>query len=680
MGRRNLPAGTAVFRTTTAGARPGLKALGPVWGILAAGVLIAFAPVLNNGFVDWDDPAWVVNNLAFRGPGWEPFRYAFTTFTGGVYQPLGWLVQSFTYALFGLDPRGYHRVSLVFHALNVLLLHLLCVRLVARGMPGAAERLGGKLAWLCAIPVALYAVHPLRVEPVAWATAQAYLPSVTFALFATLAYLRAHPEPGIVRRSWLAAAYVLVVLAVLTKGSAVVLPVVFLILDAYPLGRLRPARSSWRPPLVEKLPILVVCLAFTAVAVAAKHSATGIEETAQPVLAGRIAQAAFGACFYLAKSVWPFGITAFYPRPERGDFGTPLFAACVAAVMLALAAALWQRTRRPWLATALAAYLVIAAPYLGLVRVGVTLAADRYSYAPVMAWVVVACAGLAALAERRWPRPALVPAGLGTLAVVCGLMVLCAAQCRVWTSSARLWGQAVAHAPWSAELHALCGSSLADEGKLDEAAAELREALRLRPDQFEANHDLGSVLDRLGQTNAAAAHLSEAVRLRPADPRARLSLGRVLLRQGHVDRAIDELNKAVEQNPASTEAHTTLADALALRGRLNEATAHYVQALRSDPNYSPARINLALTMARQGHPAAAADELREAIGRDPANADARFAHGAILLNLHRLDEATTEFATVLRLRPDHARARAFLEMSRAVSQQAARETPGRRRF
>src|SRR5262249_47360316 len=149
------------------------------------------------------------------------------------------------YEVFGLDPRGYHLVCLLLHVGNVVLLHLLCVRLLARRMPEVAERRGGALAWLCVVPVALYAVHPLRVELVAWASCQPYLTSVFFAMLATLAYLRAHPANGVFRRSWMIGSSVLVVLAVLAKGSAVVLPFVFLILDVYPLGRLGPECPSW---------------------------------------------------------------------------------------------------------------------------------------------------------------------------------------------------------------------------------------------------------------------------------------------------------------------------------------------------------------------------------------------------------------------------------------------------
>jgi Flp pilus assembly protein TadD len=494
---------------------------------------------------------------------------------------------------------------------------------------------------------------------------------------------------------------VLIVPAVLSTGSAVVLPFVFLILDAYPLGRLGPECPFWpavRKVLIEKGAILVFCLAFMAVAFAAKQLGVEPEVTAPPVLVGRVAQASFGACFYLAKTAWPFGVAAFYPRPERGDFQTPLFAACVAGVVVAVSAALWQRRKRPWLLAALAAYLVIASPYLGLMRVGVTLASDRYSYAPMMAWVVLGCAGLCRFARRRWSRPVLLGAGASTLVISFGLIALCSAQCRVWGSTEQLWAQALGHAEWSPELHRLMGTTLAKEGKLEQASAELREALRLRPHYFEATYGLGVLLDRRGETDAAIACLREAGRLRPKDATVHLSLGGALVQQGHVDeavalyrealqfqpnfpnlhfnlgvallhqrkvdQAIDELTRAVELRPWYTEAYNILGGAFALRGRLDEAVVQYQKAIRLDPDNSASRIDLGLTLARQGHSTEAITQLREAILRNRQNPEAHHVLGAILANLGRMREAAAEFEEVLRLRPDHAKARAFLAMAR----------------
>lgn len=680
---------------------PVLGKLWPVWAVLVACVWIAFSPALANGFVDWDDPVWIVENRAFQGLGWDQIRFAFSSLKGGVYQPLGWLIQSVTYAVYGLDPHGYHLVSLLFYIVNIVLLHLLCVRLLTRSVPELASRLGAALGWLCGLPVLLYAVHPLRVEVVAWASPQAYLPSITFSLLATLAYLRAHPSNGVFRRSWIIGSSLLVVLAVLTKGSAIVLPFVFLILDAYPLGRLgvgRPSRPAVRKIVLEKGPILVFCLVFTAVAFVAKLLWLDSEVTSGSILVGRIAQACFGACFYIAKTVWPFGLTAYYPRPEGENFWTPLFAACFGAVVLAAAAAVWLRTRWPWLLATLAAYLVIASPYLGLARVSLMMASDHYGDGPMMAWVVVGCAGLCKLASRRWPGPVLLGAGVATLAIACGLMSLCSAQCRVWSSNERLWSHALAQAPWSAELHDIMGSSLTDQGKLERAITELDEALRIRPRFFEASYHLGVALNLRGDTDAAVACFRDAGKLRPKDARVHLSLGGALMRQGKIDEAvelyregirlqpdfpnihfslgvalldqrkineaIDELTKAVKLRPWHAESHATLAGAFVLKGRQDDAVVQYQEALRLDPDQSTARINLGLALARQGRSAAAIAELREAVERDSRNPEAHHVLAAVLASSGRIREATGEFEEVLRLRPDHKRARAFLAMAR----------------
>jgi protein O-mannosyl-transferase len=697
MGRRNLP-GNAALKTAEV---PSLGKLWSVWGVLIACVWIAFSPALRNGFVDWDDPQWFLENDSFRGLGWEQLQFAFTSFKGGVYQPLGWLVQSLTYQLYGLDPRGYHLVSLVFHVANVVLLHLLCVRLLATRMPDAVARLGASFGWLCGIPVLLYAVHPLRVEMVAWASPQAYLPSITLSLLATLAYLQAHPSSGGFRRPWMIVSSFLIVLAVLTKGSAVVLPFVFLILDAYPLRRLGSGQLSWpavRSALLEKVPVLVFCFALTVVAFVAKYRWLDPEVTGQSVLVGRVAQTSFGACFYLVKTAWPFGITAYYPRPEGENFVTPLFGACVAGVMLLAAVAIRLRRKWPWLLAALAAYVLIASPYLGLARVSVTLASDRYCHAAMMAWVVIGCAGLCTLAKRRWTRPVLLGAGAGTLGIAGLLMTLCWAQCRVWESNEHLWSHALNSAKWSPELHHYMGTALAEDGKFDLAHAELREALRLRPQFPQATYDMGVLLDRRGETEAAVAYLREARALQPSDAMVHVTLGSILVRQGKVDeavslyreglrsqpnhanlhfnlgvalllqrkvdKAINELTQAVELRPWYAEAYAALGGAFVLKGRQDEAAIQYRKALRLDPNQSAARINLGLALAGQRRFAEAIVQLREAIRRDGENPDAHHVLGAVLVSVGRIREAAAEYEEVLRLRPDHAQARAFLATAR----------------
>jgi Tfp pilus assembly protein PilF len=430
------------------------------------------------------------------------------------------------------------------------------------------------------------------------------------------------------------------------------------------------------------------------VAFVAKYRWLDAEVTSQPVLVGRVAQASFGACFYLLKTAWPFGITAYYPRPEGENFVTPVFLACFTGIMLVAAAAIRMRQRWPWLLTALAAYVLIASPYLGLARVSVTLASDRYCHAAMMAWVVIGCAGLCSLARRRWSSPVLLGTGAGALGIAGLLMALCSAQCRVWESNEHLWSHALNHARWSPELHHYMGTALAEDGKLELAHAELREALRLRPQFPEATYDMGVLLDRRGETEEAIATLREAKALRPSDAMVHVTLGGILVQQGKVDeavalyreglrsgpnhpnlhynlgvalllqrkvdRAISELTKAVELRPWYAEAYAALGGACVLQGRQDEAAIQYRNALRLDPNHSASRINLGLALAGQRRFAEAIIQLREAIRRDRQNPDAHHVLGAVLVSVGRIKEAAAEYEEVLRLRPDHAQARAFL--------------------
>jgi hypothetical protein len=204
----------------------------------ALAVIAAFAPIVNNGFVGWDDQPNFEENPAFRGLGWPQLHWAWTTRLLGVYQPLSWMLFEAEYALGGLNPRVYHLTSLILLVLNALVLDALVVALLIRCRPEQYRRHPVAVHAGAAAAAALFMAHPLRVEVVAWASCQPYLPCALFLMLAVLAYLRAHPPEGPTRRGWALAALGLYVAAVLSKAVAVPLPLVFLILDVYPLRRL----------------------------------------------------------------------------------------------------------------------------------------------------------------------------------------------------------------------------------------------------------------------------------------------------------------------------------------------------------------------------------------------------------------------------------------------------------
>ena len=459
-------------------------------------VAVAFLPALGNGFVDWDDELNFLENSQYRGLGWPQVRWAWSTFLMGVYQPLAWLLLEAQYVLFRLDARGYHLTSLLLHAANAVALYALTAVLLVRCRPDPfldhpwARAAGAGLA------TALFAVHPLRVEAVAWASCQPYLPCALFALLAVLAYLRAVGDGPSPRWGWLAGSFALLVAAMLCKAAAVALPAVLILLDVYPLRRLGGGPGRWLGPAarrvwLEKVPFVALSLAFMGLTLAAKadaHTLSLMEDD----LGVRIARACYGTWFYLVKTVIPRDITALYPLPRRLDRYAPPFAMSVLATLAMTAGLLALRRRRPGLLAAWLSYLVLLAPSSGLVRIGPHLAADRYSYLSMAGLVVPVAAGLglAWASTRRARAVALVAVGVAIPALV----LLTWGQCRVWRTSASLWSHVLDHGGDGPTAHGGMGLALCNQGRYEEAMAHFDEAVRLGPDDPIAHSNRATLL------------------------------------------------------------------------------------------------------------------------------------------------------------------------------------------
>ena len=678
----------------------------PIGLAVAALAWFAFAPALGNGFVDVDDTENFLQNHAYRGLGWPQVVDAFTRPRVTVYQPLNSLLWSAVYLGWGLDPAGYHATGLALHALNAALLFALVLALLARRDPALLRERPREVAVGAGLAVAWFAAHPLRAETVAWATVQLYLTGACFALLATLAYLGAYPAEGAPRRRWrLGLAYALAIGGMLCMPGTVVLPALFLILDAAILGRIDlvagsaadRARRAGRL-VVEKLPVLAPALAVMAAAYWAKRSGKALPNLERDGPWGRLAQAGYGVWLYLGKTIAPIGVSAFYPRPEGGDFRSPVFAAAVLGVVLATVAVVALRRRVRWLPAAWAAYLLILAPHLGLIPVGKTIAADRYTYLASMVWVFPLAAGLARLGRRAPAGRARVAAAAVGLALVLGLAGLAREQTRTWHDSEALWSHAVACAPGSSQTHALKatalgeagrhdeavpeydaalalwdqdaetlvkrGASLAALGRLDEATASDRAALALRPDLHLAYLNLGVVEALRGRNAEAIAFYQEALNLAPALTPAYVKLGIARLQLGQAPEAEVSFLKAIDLAPWDVEAHTNLGAALALQKDLAGAIAEYQEALREDPNHVPALLNLGMAQAQSGHMDLAIPPLTTAAALAPGNADAHHTLGVILAGQGRLHEAAAEFDQALRARPDHEQAKLLLGMVR----------------
>jgi tetratricopeptide (TPR) repeat protein len=470
------------------------------WLVAVALVLLvvaAFSPALANGFIDWDDEPNFLRNSQYRGLGWPQVQWAWTTFLLGVYQPLAWLLLEAQYVLWGLDPRGYHLTSLLLHAANAVVVYALTATLLARCRPDIFLERPWARAVGAGSATALFAVHPLRVEPVAWASCQPYLPCTLFALLAVLAYLRAVGDGPSPRRGWLAGSLALFAAAMLCKAAAVGLPAVLVILDVYPLRRLGGGPGRWLGPSarrvwLEKLPFVALSLVFMGLAVAAKADARTLVLQEPDGFHARMARACFGTWFYLVKTAIPQDITAFYPLPARFDRYAPPFSLSVLATLAVSVGLLALRRRRPGLLAAWLSYLVLLAPSSGLVRIGNQIAADRYSYLAMAGLVVLAAAGLGLIwaSSRRGRAVAIIAVGVA----VPVLAVLTWGQCQVWRTSATLWSHVLDHGGASPTAHGGLGLALFNRGRYEEAMAHFDAAVRLGPNDPTGHNNRATLL------------------------------------------------------------------------------------------------------------------------------------------------------------------------------------------
>jgi tetratricopeptide (TPR) repeat protein len=539
-----------------------------VWAmcaLLVAGIVVAFLPILHNGFVNWDDDKNFVENLAYRGIGPSHIRWAWTTTLLGVYQPLAWMLLELQYAVWGMAPSGYHAVSIALHAATMLALYALTLVMLRRFGPAHAGD-DGRTTIVCAgVVILAFAVHPLRVESVAWVSCQPYLPCALLYILAVLAYLQAHQGPSR-RISWLVTCFALFVGALLFKAPAATMPVVLLLLDWYPLKRLGRERgessTGARRVLVEKLPFVALSLAFMVIALAAKRGAATFETLQlQPngFGAAQLATAGYDIWFYLAKTIHPAALDPYYPLPSGPHWWrAPDFLACMAGAVSVTGLLLWKARQWPALLVAWLAYLAILFPNLGLVTVSRQLAADRYSYIAMMPLVIMASAGSEAcwraLAPKRNGVMGLLAAG-----AVIFLMATTWTLSITWRDSEHLWAHIVTHSgARSPEAHHAFGAVLVRVDRLEDAEREFAESVRLNPANAEAQHNLGTALARLGRFDEALAHFTEAVRINPAHAEAHINLAAIYTQRGALDQAAMEYERLLDVDPKNAIAISKL--------------------------------------------------------------------------------------------------------------------------
>jgi hypothetical protein len=552
---------------------------------IATVTIVAFSPSLDNDFVLWDDAGNFLYNPNFRGLGWRNILWMFTAFHLGPYMPVTWLTLGADYLVWGLDPFGYHLTSLVIHAVAAVLCYFVARRLIAaalsRGPGDTVVRVGSAVAAL------LFAIHPLRVESVAWASERRDVVSGALALLTVLAYLRSTEDEGPRRWYWISVACF--TLAALAKAIVAPLPIVLLILDVYPLNRLSTAHGARRVRalVVEKAPFFGVAVITGAVAIVGQRYGGAIASLTDVGLVRRVTFSTYSMAFYLGKLVWPVNLSPLYARPDSVGVVPTLAAVTTLVVMTAVAVVL--RRRFPWLLTTWAAYLVLVLPVSGLVHTAFHVAADRYTYLPAIGWSIVA-GGVIALAWNRtvWRSAS---TALAVLAIA-ALAAVTWRQTQSWRDTEALWRRAATAAP-SAFAYAALAEAQLERGANAEALESAHRALALEPASPWANAALADVvLSTGGRPDDAVQLARRAVERGPSLFAARFSLARALGEAGKTNDAIQEYRAALQLDPTSVMAYNNLGVLLWRAGKTDEAEQLFRHALALYPDHELAHVNL----------------------------------------------------------------------------------------
>ncbi len=589
---------------------------------VAAATIVAFLPALQGAFVTWDDDRNFLANPHYRGLSGEQLQWMWTTFHLGHYVPLSWMTLGLDYTIWGMNPVGYHVTSILLHALNAVLLYFLARQLFSRAAGKASP---GRLTLAAAAAALLFALHPLRVESVAWITERRDVLSLAFMLGAVLFYLR-WISTGTSRR-WVFYSLSIACAAagLLSKATVMTLPAVLALLNFYPLRRIG-GSAGWRTPSARRVYLELVPFALLA-AGAVILSVVALDPPPQLSLGNKVVVSAYSLAFYLWKTLAPTDLGPLYQMPWTIVASDPRFiAGLVVAALYATALVISARRNRAVFA-ALAAFLVLVLPMLGVVQNGPQIAADRYTYHASPALSLLA-GSLLLVASARWLAPLAGAAGL----VLALLAALTWNQALVWRDSATLWERVATVDPQSSIAQSSIASLLFDQDRIEEAAAHSVRALELDP----------------GSTSAHTAS------------------GMALARTGHAQDAVTEYQRAIELSPLNDQAENDWGIVLAQSGDATEAIRHYQRALFVNPDNAGAQVNWGAALVRLGKFAEAIPHFQESLAIRPGNADAYLNWGVALAREGNYRDAVTQFRAALAINPDHAEARDYLAKASAL--------------
>jgi cytochrome c-type biogenesis protein CcmH/NrfG len=554
--------------------------------LLAVVTLVLYNPVNRHPFVNYDDDRYITQNPHIRqGLTADTFIWALTSTAQANWHPLTWMSHALDVSLFRLNPAGHHFTSVLLHAVNAILLFLLLM--------WATSRLGPSL-----FVAALFAVHPINVESVAWVAERKNVLCTLFFLLTLWAYGWYARKPGWQRYLAVAALFAAGLAA---KPMVITLPFVLVLLDYWPLARVREANAGadktqstfpWSRLVLEKLPLLALSAASAVITMQAQQAGGAVRSTVEFSLGVRMANAIYAYAMYLWKAVWPARLAPLYPHP--GDSLATWRVLIAAAVLLSITSLVWRSRARHYLLVGWLWFLGTLVPVIGLVQVGEAAMADRYAYIPLIGIFVMIAFGVADWAEQK---------ELAVWAAIAGATILAAfalvtyRQIGFWQSNEDLWSHTLA----------------------------------VTQNNFVAENNLAGALILEGKEEEAYPHFEAAARINPKDPMSRSNLGTYYQTHGRMREAVEQYEAALELTSDSgllAQTHANLGAAYYRLGELEAARRNFEEALRLNPNQAKAWLGLGHVLARTGHKPEALDAYQNALKISPDLVEAQQAMDA----------------------------------------------------
>ena len=539
----------------------------------------------GHDFVNYDDLVYVSENPQIQaGLNWQNVIKAFTHVHSHNWHPLATMSHMLDCQLFGLNPGAHHLVNVLLHSANAVLLFLLLGQIT--GGPSRTNTI-----WSSAFVAALFAIHPLHVESVAWISERKDVLSGLFFFLTLFAYFHYTRKPDVVRYVTMS---ILFGCGLLAKPMLVTLPAILLLLDYWPLDRLE--KTSATKLLLEKIPLFALSIGSAIATLIAQRG--GIVQVAHLPLSWRAANALSAYLIYFWQMIWPANLATIYPHPGR----LPIWETVGAAAVLALitVAVFVLQNRQPYLIVGWLWYLVMLLPVIGLIQVGSQAHADRYTYLSQIGLYVAATWAIVDSSKSvRYRREVFAAAGPIIIALFAWRAWI---QASYWHDTERLWNRTFAVTKQNDIAHFNFGEFLLKKHRLDEAIAQFEIVLASHPADPDANFQIGSAFMEKGELSLAARHFERTLQAEPKSPEAETNLANVLLDSGQLDEAVAHYRNVVQREPDSALAHYNLAVGLHRLGNLPEAIAHYKEALRIEPGYPDADRFLGEALLQNGQP------------------------------------------------------------------------------